>query len=304
MRNAERGTRNKAREKRRLVLMVAWAGIFLASFAHGAENPDELYNEGRFAEAQDIYARSDMDHPKDLRYRYNRGCADYQAGDYKGATAAFSSVLRRAEEREIRFRAAYNLGNAAFKQGDAAQAAEYYRQAIRIDPGQENARHNLELALRKLENQKKEKEEEEKSSGQKGAQKGPQQEDGKDKGQEKPSPDHSSGKDGDQQKDPEKKNAGNKPEKKRGDDERKETGHGQDQKPDNESPKDLSGELKPREALPQPSDESKDGPPATSSMDKKKAEALLDNVTEDRSKFLRLQMPEAKRRGVASGKDW
>jgi len=39
-------------------------------------------------------------------------------------------------------------------------------------------------------------------------------------------------------------------------------------------------------------------------MDRKKAEALLDNVKEDRSKYLELQTPKGKRRGVLSGKDW
>ena len=287
-----------------LTIMILGAGMVFFSPAHGAEDPDELYREGRFAEAQKIYARSDMDHPKDLRYRYNRGCAEYQAGDYKGAMAAFSSVLRRGEEREIRFRAAYNLGNAAFKQGDAAQAAEYYRQAIRIDPKEDQARHNLELALRALEAQKKEKEEKEKSSGQKGDQKDPQQKGEKGKGQEKPSPDNSSEKEGDQEKDPDKKNAGNKAEEERGQDEEKEPGQGEDQKPDDKSPKDLSGDLKPRKALPEQAEEPEGVPPAVSSMDKKKAEALLDNVTEDRSKFLRLQMPEGRRRGAMSGKDW
>ncbi len=288
-----------------LTIMTLGAGILLVSPANGAEDPDELYKEGRYAEAEAIYARSDMDHPKDLRYRYNRGCSDYQAGDYKGAMAAFSSVLRRAEDRETRFRAAYNLGNAAFKQGDAVSAANYYRQALRIDPEQEDARHNLEIALRQVEAQKKEKEDKEKSARQEGGEKDPSKKDTeKGKPQEKPSPNESPNKDGDQEKDPDQKNDGTQPEEKKDEHEQKETGQGQDQKPDDPSPKDLSGELKPREALPEQSEEPEGGPPAVSSMDQKRAEALLDNVTEDRSKFLQVQLPEGKRRGAISGKDW
>ncbi|MCF8144754.1 MAG: tetratricopeptide repeat protein [Deltaproteobacteria bacterium] len=285
--------------------MAVWAGVFFGSLAHGAEDPDELYRKGRFTEAQKIYSQADMDHPRDLRYRYNRGCAEYQAGDYKGAMAAFSSVLRRGEEREIRFRAAYNLGNAAFKEGDAASAAEYYRQAIRIDPNQENAQHNLELALRELKSQEKEKEEKEKSSGKEGGQQDPSKTEGeKEKPLERPSPDASPDKDGDQERDTDGKDAGTPPEEKRGEDEGEKSGQDQDERPDRESPKDLSKELKPREALPEPSQEPEGGPPAASSMDSKKAEALLDNVTEDRSRFLQLQMPEERRRGAVSGKDW
>ena len=287
-----------------LVTMIAGALMGVAPPVKGAENPDELYKKGRFAEAGKMYARSDMDHPKDLRYRYNRGCAEYEAGDYKGAMAAFSSVLRRGEEKKIRFRAAYNLGNAAFKQGDVASAAEYYRQAIRIDPREENARYNLELALRRLKDQKKEKKEKEKNSGQKKDQKDSQQEGQKGTGQEKSSPDDSSEKDKDQQKDTGKENKGDKSEEKGSEQEAKKTGQGQHQPSEEPSPKDLSGELKPRAALPEASKEPEEGSPAASLMDKKRAEALLDNVTEDRSKFLRLQMPENRGRGAASGKDW
>jgi len=286
-------------------MVIIGAGMLPVLPAQGAEDPDELYKEGRYAEAEAIYARSDMDHPKDLRHRYNRGCADYQAEDYKGAMAAFSSVLRRAEDRETRFRAAYNLGNAAFQQGDAASAADYYRQALRIDPEQVDARHNLEIALRQVEAQKKEKKDKEKSARQEEGEKDPSKKDNeKGKPQEKPSSNESPNKDGDQERDPDKKNGGTPPEEKKDEHEQKETGQGQDQKPDDQSPKDLAGELKPREALPKQSEEPEGGPPAVSSMDQKRAEALLDNVTEDRSKFLQVQFPEGKRRGAISGKDW
>jgi hypothetical protein len=41
-----------------------------------------------------------------------------------------------------------------------------------------------------------------------------------------------------------------------------------------------------------------------SMIDKKKAEALLDNIKEDRSRFLQFLVPKEKRQGVESGKDW
>jgi Ca-activated chloride channel family protein len=77
--------------KRKSPVLFSILLLFL-SFAQGecAENPDELYEQGRFAEAAEAYANRDMDNPKDIRYRYNRGCADYQASDFKGAMAAFS----------------------------------------------------------------------------------------------------------------------------------------------------------------------------------------------------------------------
>ena len=274
-----------------LAIVLMFQLSFFYSIAAGGENPDELYGQGRFAEAEKIYAASDMDNPKDLRYRYNRGCANYQGADYKGATAAFSSVLRRAKDSKTQVKAAYNLGNTAFKQGDFASAVAHYKRAILIDPESENARYNLEIALRGLEKQKKEQKEGQKCSG-KNENKKDQSKDGKKgKGEGKSSPDKSAEKKGPQDKDQQDKKTGK--------------DQGQEKKPDEEqgSPKDLSGDLQPREALPQK--EKNQGPgQAISLMDRKKAEALLDNVKENRSKYLEFQTPKDKRRGVLSGKDW
>jgi Ca-activated chloride channel homolog len=51
-------------------------------------------------------------------------------------------------------RALYNLGNAQLAGGDPAAAVEAFKKSLRLAPGQMDAKHNLELALRALEQQK------------------------------------------------------------------------------------------------------------------------------------------------------
>ena len=55
-----------------------------------------------------------------------------------------------------------------------------------------------------------------------------------------------------------------------------------------------------------PEEKEKDQDPASAAaiMDKKKAEALLDNMKEDPAKFFRYRIPKDKREGVKSGKNW
>jgi len=248
--------------------------FFFSAQGHCAEDPDELYDQGRFAEAAKIYGAQDMDNPRDIRYRYNRGCADYQASDFKGAMAAFSSVFKRAKDPETRVKALFNLGNAAFKQGDFSSAKAYYQQTILLDPANENARFNLELALRELEKQKKrkkEKQQQQKKEKKKGSGK-----EGKD-GQEKPSDDPSSRKEPSQDK--------GKP----------------DQKKDQGQAKKDPGEGKPEKPTEPEAQKPKQVPAAR--IQKQKAEALLDNIKEDRARFLKYQLPEAENQGT-SGKDW
>lgn len=69
-----------------------------------------------------------------------RGVAEYRAGRYHRAVAAFA-VTRDA-------RGLYNLGTAYAQLGtwDGAKAA--YQEALQLDPGHPDAQHNLEVVLR------------------------------------------------------------------------------------------------------------------------------------------------------------
>ena len=257
------------------------------------EEPDILYEQGRFAEAGQLYSSRDMDNPKDIRYRYNRGCADYQTSDYKGAMAAFASVLKRTDDPGMQFKAAFNLGNAAFKQGDLASARSYYKQAIGLDPQNENARFNLELTLKALEKQKS-REEEQKKKEQQQDQKKENKEGENPESQKKPSDDPS----------PEKQPSQNNPPQEKEPDPQKSP----EQKKEEDSQKEAqsqdagAGAQEPQQKTAPEAQEPQQIP--GSQIQKQKAEALLDNIQEDRARFMKFQVPESKGRGNLSGKDW
>jgi Ca-activated chloride channel family protein len=256
-----------------LIHLAVFAACAVPSMA--VEPPDELFRKGKFAEAEKAYAQLDMDKPRDLRYRYNRGCAAYQNNDYQSAAAAFSSVLRRSQDSDVRFSAAFNLGNAVFKQGDFESAAKYYKQAIAYDNTNEDVRYNLELTLRALEKQKD--------------------------AQDRQSKDQ-------QQQDSDQKNEGDPTESESG--EQKKSGQAQEnqsqtsQPPEQSSASETAGDLQLRDNL-MPMKEGAQIPESAGSvMDKKKAEALLDNIQENRARLLQRQIAGQKRQSSASGKDW
>jgi Ca-activated chloride channel family protein len=287
-----------------LLRIISPAGVM------AAENPDELYGQGKFADAEKAYAASDMDHPKDPRYRYNRGCAAYQNSDYQAAGAAFASVLRRAQDNETQFRSAYNLGNTAFKQGDLTSAAAHYKEAILRNPENKDAKYNLEIVLRKLEKEKTSKDHgpeqsAEQDSGQPDKETNEEKTDKQEKGQDEPpgkkkTPDEPSSQAKDQGREKDQRQSGNdrKPQATQG------AGPDENQKTQQNFAQDLSGELKPLEGPPEEKGNEEARGAVMSMIDKKKAEALLDNIKEDRSKFLRFQIPEDRKHGVPSGKDW
>ena len=282
-----------------LAVSVSW--MLTAARSQAADSPDELYRKGRFAEAEKAYAQSDMDNPKDLRHRYNRGCAAYQSGDYQAAAAAFASVLRRSQDDDMRFKAAYNLGNAAYKQEDFQSAAKHYKQAITQDPSSEDVRHNLELAIRALQKQK----EQQSRQPQEGTeqQQDPSDEKNKQADQGRQPDDKSS----DQESAPEQQNQS---ESQQSDSSQKQSAEqSPEKKPDEsrqsgqKSQQELAGELKPRQDMSPAQAGEQTAKANMTRMNQQKAEALLDNIQEDRSQMMRMQN-NGRRQGVGSGKDW
>ena len=66
---------------------------------------------------------------------------------------------------ELEPRVQYNLGNAKLAAGDASGAVEAYKQSLRLDPAREDAKWNLELALRQLEKERQAKKAQETPNG-------------------------------------------------------------------------------------------------------------------------------------------
>jgi len=293
---------------------LIWLGVcsllpwLLPHTGFAADPPDKLYRQGRYEDAEKAYAKADMDHPKDIRFRYNRGCAAFQNGQYQEADAAFSSVMRRAKDGNVQFRAAYNLGNTAYKQEDYASAADYFKAALTANPASEDARNNLELSLRAIEKMKQKQSDAPNTDPEMGDQKekGKEEENSENNGQSqnKDTQKQDQQKEDTHKEDGEKTSDDPKPEDTNPSGGNQNQGSTQEKKPETESDEDMTGDLKPRQEMSEL--QKKNGQPGTegSAIDQKKAEALLDNVQENPSALLRFMMPEENRHGTASGRDW
>ena len=78
---------------------------------------------------------------------------------------------------ELKSEAAYNLGNARFRQGDFGPARDAYTRALQGDPSDADAKRNLELALRALQQQQQQQDDPSDSQDQQDQQQQQQQQD-------------------------------------------------------------------------------------------------------------------------------
>jgi Ca-activated chloride channel family protein len=91
--------------------------------------------------------------PGDPTVQYDAGTVHLGAGHARKAVSMLEKAAKGAAPA-LSPAAHYNLGNARLAAGDAAGAAEAYRQTLREQPGDQNAKYNLELALREEKKQK------------------------------------------------------------------------------------------------------------------------------------------------------
>ncbi len=147
---------------------AALAALFVTGAVWAGPNREvteanALYGAGNYQEALDAYERLAGARPESPELQFNRGAAHYQLGDLAKAREAFEQAGALAEDARFQALSAYNLGNCAFKEGQAKaaenpeealtsldQSVGYYKDALARDESLDAAANNLELAKRSI----------------------------------------------------------------------------------------------------------------------------------------------------------
>ncbi|HXH22028.1 MAG TPA: VWA domain-containing protein [Dehalococcoidia bacterium] len=110
------------------------------------QRANRLYEEGRFEEALDIYQRLQAQRPDLPELAYNAGNALHRLERFDRAVA---ETRRALPPSTIALGAAtyYALGNHYLAQRDLMNAFEAYKSALLLNPGDSDAKWNIELVL-------------------------------------------------------------------------------------------------------------------------------------------------------------
>jgi tetratricopeptide (TPR) repeat protein len=100
--------------------------------------------EARFDNLDFERAERNLFGAKDL-IAYNRGVRATAAGRFAAAAGHFQEVISQSQSSILRAKAYYNLGNLLVLRGNPKEAAEMYREALRLDPSDWEAKSNLEI---------------------------------------------------------------------------------------------------------------------------------------------------------------
>lgn len=107
------------------------------------------YERGDFSAALRAFDEAKRQLPTSAEVEYNRGLSLHKLGRNEEARAA---LLRAAEldKGKLAAKIHYNLGNVWAATSNKKEAVAEYRKALRKDPNDDAARHNLEVLLKDL----------------------------------------------------------------------------------------------------------------------------------------------------------
>ncbi|MFZ1730643.1 MAG: tetratricopeptide repeat protein [Bacteroidota bacterium] len=79
--------------------------------------------------------------------RYQEAIEHYKSADYRSAIQVFQELV---DEGYVSYDLYYNLGNAAYKNGDLGTSVLSYERALTVKPGSEEVKHNLNVVRARL----------------------------------------------------------------------------------------------------------------------------------------------------------
>ena len=155
--------RRKVGETTALILLL---GISFATRAY-CSSGEEAYANKDYLQASEYYQHKLEKSPDDPELLYNYGTAAYKNNMYDEAIDAFTKALK-SDNIKLQEKAYYNRGNSYYRKGAEAQQADpkttigqwqealnSLDSALKLDPQNEDARHNHQIIAKQLEELKK-----------------------------------------------------------------------------------------------------------------------------------------------------
>lgn len=154
------GRRGKKVTEVAVILLLLGLGITPKAYCSRGE---EAFKQGDYLQASEYYREKLHKSPNDPQLHYNYGTATYKNNMFDDAVDAFTKALK-SDDVELQKKAYYNRGNSYYQKGVEVQQADpeitlnqwkqavsSFESALQLDPDDADARHNLDIIQKQLE---------------------------------------------------------------------------------------------------------------------------------------------------------
>lgn len=114
---------------------------------------NELYKKQQFDEAATEYRKAAGLNAKNSKAQYNLGDALYKSKKTEEAEKAFDDAATNSKDEMAKSKSFYNKGVALSSQKKLPESIDAYKESLRLNAADEEARQNLQRALNELKKQ-------------------------------------------------------------------------------------------------------------------------------------------------------
>jgi tetratricopeptide (TPR) repeat protein len=132
------------------LLFLGLGGVFAQEKDKTLPKANEEYADNKFVDAEADYRISNSKFPNRAAAPYNLGNAIYKQNQAAEAKFAYAKAIKNTNSRPQKHKAFHNLGNVFMKEKNYTEAVEAYKNALRNEPSDEETRYNYALAKKML----------------------------------------------------------------------------------------------------------------------------------------------------------
>lgn len=136
---------------KKLLTISAFVTLGLAATAQDEEaairEGNKQYKQGQFDKALPEYQKVTQKNPKNVIAQYNTGNARFRSNKYDEAQKSYDDAIAATEDVKYKEKSFYNKGVSFSKQQKLDESIGAWKNALKLDPADEDARFNLQKAL-------------------------------------------------------------------------------------------------------------------------------------------------------------
>ena len=123
---------------------------------------NELYKQKNYEGSQQEYNKALATDPKNATANYNNGNAQFRANKQDESIQSYDNTIDNSTDKTVREKAFYNKGVALSKQQKLQESINAWKESLKLDANDNDARENLQKALQELKKQQEQKNNEDK----------------------------------------------------------------------------------------------------------------------------------------------
>jgi tetratricopeptide (TPR) repeat protein len=145
-----------------LLIVVASSSVFGQSERSLIRQGNQQYNKDKFADAEVNYRKS-LEKNKDTKQgAFNLGDALFRQERYGEAAEQYRIASEKLADNATKAQALHNMGNSLLKEQKFPESINAYKEALKLNPKDEDTKYNLEYAKRMLQKQQQQQQQQQK----------------------------------------------------------------------------------------------------------------------------------------------